>query len=108
MMTIARPITMMGIITIARLMYACISILLVIAGFFVVIEACGIGYDLIGCHVLEAYTRCSRCGAQIVVGVVASAIVAVCHTAIIRATVSGVYLNMLSNHLCSLVSMCVL
>jgi hypothetical protein len=104
----AKPITMMGIITIARLMYACISILLVVAGFFVVIIACVIGYNLVGCHVFVADTECLVSVAYKIVRLTRTTIVAVCHAAIVWATVAGINYNVFSNHICSLVSMCVL
>ena len=104
-MIIATPMTITGIKTMARLIYTCMSILLVVAVGFVVCVACGIGYDLIGCHLcqLDAWARVTVTNE--VVWIVFTSIPAVGLTAIEWSTVSFIVessVDCFFDHLCSL------
>jgi len=44
----------------------------------VVFIACGIGHDLIGCHVLKGDPISSACGSPVVVGIIFPAVIAIC------------------------------
>jgi len=102
----AKPKAVSGrIITSARLISAVISILLVKAVGFVVSVACGIGHDLIGCHLCQLDAWAGIAVTNEVVGIVFTSIPAVGLTAIVWSTVSFIVessVDCFFDHLCSL------